>query len=135
MAEIYALTDEQKQLVADWIKECPGAITEMVASHPGNKLYKMKQTGQRCEIHAYSEDRTVTVLITGKYNRLICDRTVYGVPIDDLEECDLPGPDEPLGSLLTEQKGIDAYVEAIRPQILAQMAKNTRREPSRNIQN
>jgi hypothetical protein len=61
----------------------------------------MRSTGQRVFPVSYSEDGTVRVIVSGKYNLVSFEREVFGVEIDDLEECDLPGPDEPLGAILT----------------------------------
>ena len=47
------------------------------------------------------------------------DRQVFGVGVDDLEECDFPASDEPIGTLLTEQADVDSYIDAVRPAVLA----------------
>ena len=104
---------------AKWLKGRPKVIREMAKRCPLNLLYRLKSTGQRATLYSYSENRTVTVNITGEYNAMMFDRRVFGIDIDDLEECDFPASDEPVGTLLTEQADIDSYVDLIRPAILA----------------
>jgi hypothetical protein len=36
--------------------------------------------------------------VTGEYNLVAFERRVFGIKPEDLEECDLPGLHEPLGS-------------------------------------
>ena len=37
--------------------------------------------------------------VTGEFNIVAFERSVFGVDPKDLEECDLPGPDDHVGSL------------------------------------
>lgn len=97
MAVIFEWDENAKREWHDWLFTRPDCIKSMAAKCPPNRLYRMKSTSQRCTIIAYSEDGTVRVNITGQYNFVIHSRQVYGVAIDDLEECDPPGPDEQLG--------------------------------------
>lgn len=69
-------------------------------------------------IYSYSEDGTMTVDVTGQYNKLTFDRRVFGIQPEDMEECDLPGDQEELGTVLTDRKDIDAFINAIRPIIV-----------------
>jgi hypothetical protein len=66
-------------------------------------------------IYSYEEDGTVTVNVSPQFNLCLFGRNVFGVPVADLEECNLPGPDEPVGAILTRPGEVDAYIEAIRP--------------------
>lgn len=102
-----------------WVKTRPEVIQAMCAKLPPDRLYRIKSTGQRVTLHSYSEDGTVTVDITGQYNMLTFARQVFGIRSDDLEECDLPGSDEPVGALLTEEADIREFIDEIRPTILA----------------
>ena len=104
---------------AEWLKTRPRVIRAMAKQCPPNLLYRMKSTGHRATLYSYSENRTVTVDIDGTYNALMFDRRVFGIDIDDLEECDFPASDVPVGTLLTEQAEIDAYIDMIRPTVLA----------------
>jgi len=96
---------------AKWLKRRPKVIREMARQWPPDRLYRMKSTGQRCTLVSYSEDRTVRVSITGAHNATMFDRQVFGVGVDDLEECDFPASDEPIGTLLTEQADVDSYID------------------------
>jgi hypothetical protein len=58
----------------------------------------------------------VRVNVSGNYNFVTFERQVFGVDANDLEECDLPGPNELTGALLTEDDEIEAFIEAQRAQ-------------------
>lgn len=94
-----------------WVAERPPVVQELCRRFPPNTLYRMKSTGERVTMLGYNEKGTVTVAVSGQYNQVVFERNVFGVPPDDLEECDFPGPDEPLGTLLTENEDIEAFVE------------------------
>lgn len=98
----------------EWVAGRPPAVRALCERLPGDRLYRMKSTGQRVTIHSYSEDGTLTVNITGEYNLITFERSVFGVSPDDLVECDLPGHGEPLGAALTEQEDIDEFIAAER---------------------
>ena len=95
----------------EWLQGRPDCIIDMVKRYPPNVLYRMKSTGQRVTIIAYAEDGTVRVLVSGDYNAIIFDREVFGVNIEDLEECNLPDSNERLGTLLKTEEEIDWYFE------------------------
>lgn len=44
--------------------------------------------------------------VTGQFNYIAFDRQVFGVSPDDLEPCELPGPDEVLGAVITQAQAI-----------------------------
>jgi CYTH domain-containing protein len=100
---------------ANWLKTRPASVRRLCERLPPDRLYRMKSTGQRVTLIAYSENDTVRVNITGRYNLVSFDRQVFGVSADDLEECDLPPSDELIGTLLTQQEDIDALIESLRP--------------------
>lgn len=102
-----------------WLVGRPAIIQALAARIPPDRLYCIKSTGQRVTLHSYSEGGTVTVNVTGQYNLCAFDTQVFGLNPDNLEECDLPGPDEELGSMLIEESAIKAYVDEMRPAILA----------------
>jgi hypothetical protein len=99
---------------AKWVATRPECVQELCRLLPPDRLYKMKSTGQRVTLHSYSEDGTVTVDVTADYNFLTFERQVFGISADDLEECDLPGPSELTGALLTEPEEIEEFGEAWR---------------------
>lgn len=86
----------------EWIKTRPQVIQEMAASHPPDRLYRMGSSGHRCTIYSYAEDKTVTVNVTGEFNRVLFGRQVFGITLEDLTECELPSPDENVGDTAME---------------------------------
>lgn len=102
----------------EWVSSRPKSVQKLCRRLPGDRLYQMKSTGHRVTIYSYAEDGTVTVDVTGKYNALTFERQVFGVKPEDLEECELPAADEPLGATLTEREDVDTFIDAVRPAIL-----------------
>ena len=86
---------------AAWVATRPAVIQELCARLPPDRLYMLKSSGLRVTLGSYAEDGTVTVDATGLYNALMFERKIFGVKPEDLEECDFPGDDEPLGVMLT----------------------------------
>lgn len=97
-----------------WFDSRPPTIQTLIEKCPPNLLYRMKSTGHRCTIIAYSEDGTMRVAITGQFNKIVFGRAVFGIPPEDLEECDLPGPEEVLGEEITDPDEILAFVNSRR---------------------
>lgn len=74
-----------------WVASRPEIIQKMAASHPPDRLYNIN-TGHAVTIYSYAEDETVTVLITREFNPLIfMERSVFGIPIEELVECEING--------------------------------------------
>jgi hypothetical protein len=96
----------------EWVESRPPEVKAMCERLPPNLLYRMNSTGQRVTLHSYSENGTVTVNVTGEYNFVTFERQVFGISPDDLEECDLPGPDELIGAVLTEDTEVDAFIDS-----------------------
>ena len=103
-----------------WVEGRPPEVKALCKRRSPDRLYRMKSSGRRVTIYSYSEDGTVTVNVSGKYNALTFERQVFGVDPDDLEECDLPKEDEPLGVLLTEREDVGAFIDEVRPTILTE---------------
>lgn len=103
----------------EWVRTRPPVIQEMCALLPPDRLYLLKTSGNRVTLISYSEDRTVTVAVTGEYNVVAFERQVFGIKPEDLEECDLPTDDEPMGTMLTEREDVDVFMDAIRPLVLS----------------
>lgn len=99
MAQLPSWTVEQDATHAEWLAERPQVIKDLVKRVPPDRLYLLKSTNHRIFVYSYSEDGTVTVAVMGKYNFLPFERRVFGIKPEELEECDLPGPDDPVGSL------------------------------------
>ena len=117
MAKIKELID--KASWAEWVASRPPVVQVMCALLPPDRLYLLKTSGHRVTLISYSENRTVTVEVTGQFNAVDFDCKVFGISPEDLEECDLPGEDEPLGTMLRKQEDIEAFIDAIRPAVLA----------------
>ncbi len=84
--------------LAEWLKDRPQVIQDMAAQCPPGRLYRLASSGHRVFVRSYSENRTMTVIVSGKYNLVAFERQVFGISPDDLTECELPAPDEPVGS-------------------------------------
>lgn len=102
MSEIRQMTAEQKAEWARWVRSRPPVIQDLATRYGPTTLYRLKSSGHRCTIYSYAEDGTMTVKVTGEYNRVLFGRNVFGVEPDDLEECDPPGPDEDVGDTSME---------------------------------
>lgn len=123
MANIYEPTAEQIAGYNEWAANLPeGARAAAQALVPW-KLYRLDPAGQRVVVHSISDDGTVTVAVLGEFNRVTFERNVFGVAPFSLTECDLPGPDEELGAVLTDPADIAGFVEEIRPLVLANRDK------------
>lgn len=114
MATIVDWTEEQKKAWDACVAELPDSVRALCERLPPNKLYKMKSTRHRVILHSYAENGTVTVDILAKYNALDFERHVFGIDANDLEECDLPSPDEKVGAILTDTIEILAYLDLRR---------------------
>ena len=114
------ISEIDETMLEEWLQDRPPIIRELCNKLPPNLLYRMKSSGHRCTIFSYSEDGTVTVAVTGEFNRVKFGRRVFGIlrhvlrPLDDLEECELPLPGEPLGEELQTEEEILAYVNEVR---------------------
>lgn len=98
-------TDENRDDWQTWVAERPDSVRGLIERRGFEpwKLYRMKSTGHRVSIAAFDEEEdgtiTMRVNVTGKFNFVHFERCVFGINPEDLEECDLPDPGEPLGSL------------------------------------
>lgn len=97
---------------AAWVADRPEKVRDLCARLPSDRLYRMKSSGHRCTLVSYNEDGTVCVAVTGQYNLVSFDRMVFGVPADDLEECELPLPGEPLGTAITDPEEALAFIRS-----------------------
>ncbi len=112
-----------KELLEEWAKTRPPLIQDMIKRYPAFKLWRLKPSGHRVVIYAYNESGTVTVSVSGLYNRVLFERNVFGVSLDDLEECDLPAEDEDVGVTATEAGYTDEDVRTILIPRLSQRLK------------
>jgi hypothetical protein len=97
-----------------WVAERPPEVQRLCKLLPPDRLYLLKTSGHRVTLRSYCEDGTVTVNVTGQYNVVTFDRYVFGIKPEDLEECDLPPAYAPVGTLLTEEAEVDAFIDIER---------------------
>jgi hypothetical protein len=107
------IRDIDTQDFENWLSTRPQIIRYLGKLLPPDRLYLLKTTGHRVIIYSYNEDGTVTVAVTGEYNQIKFPRKVFGISPIDLEECDLPGPDEPVGAETTDPKEIEKIIADI----------------------
>ena len=99
-------TQEQIDGYAEWVAQRPESIRKVIDDLKLTPwtLYKLKTTGQRVTVGAFSEPEvggkvTCIISVLGEFNLVCHERSVFGIDPYDLEECDLPGPDDPVGNL------------------------------------
>lgn len=118
MARFEEPDDERLAVWREWVAERPPEVRAAAEKIDPWTLYRMTSTGQRVRVLAVSEPEkpgapcTCRVLVSGEWNFVTMERQVYGVAIDDLVECDLPGPHEPLGVMhvsVVEMSGRDPF--------------------------
>jgi len=112
MAILYAL-EKNEPYWSEWLADQPPTIQALIARYPPNRLYRMAN-GQRVTIVGYRDDGTVTVDVSGEFNLVTFERSVFGVDPVELVECDLPDPDELVGALLKDRAEIKAYIASRR---------------------
>jgi hypothetical protein len=113
MANFVDWNEEQSAGWHEWLASRPPVIQELAAKLPGDRLYRIKDTGHRGTIHSYHENSTVTLLVDGRFNRVLFSRKVFGLSPEELEECDLPSADEQLGDFSAESETNRAFVENV----------------------
>ena len=101
---------EQELTWEMWVAAMPPALRDMAERFPPNRLFKMQSTGQRVTVQGYQSNGRLTVDFSGRFNACMVERQICNVPPKDLVECDLPGPDEKLGAVLTSPAEISAYL-------------------------
>ncbi len=121
MARIYEPTPEQEAMWNEWVAERPPAVREVAQRFEPWSLYRLKSSGHRVTIYSFTDEPvTMTVDVTGDFNAVTFERRVFGINPDDLEPCELPSPDEPLGALMSQgevNENRDALRVAIRPDV------------------
>lgn len=90
----------------EFVESRPPHVREVARRFFPWELYLLKTSNHRVELIGFSEEKdgkvTVMVAVLGRWNRVAFERRVFGIDPNDLEPCDLPGPDEKLGSALDE---------------------------------
>uniref|UniRef100_A0A6M3JIW3 Uncharacterized protein n=1 Tax=viral metagenome TaxID=1070528 RepID=A0A6M3JIW3_9ZZZZ len=119
MAKIIEWSEEQEKAWEDWVSTRPQIIKDLCKRFPPYNIYRLNNSGHKVTIYSYSEDGTITVNVSGEYNAVMFDRQVFGIRPENLEECDLPGTDEVIGSFLTEEEDVKKFIDMVRPSVLA----------------
>lgn len=119
MAKIIKWTEGQEKAWDSWVSTRPPIIKDLCKRFPPYKLYHLKSSGHRVTLHSYSENGTITVNVSGEYNAVMFDRQVFGIKPEDLEECDMPRTDEAIGTVLTQEEDVKAFIDMVRPSVLA----------------
>ncbi len=104
MARYHTPTAEQEKAWGEWVDTRPPVVKAIAKRFDPWTLYRLTTTGQRVTLHSIWEDGTLTVNVLGDFNLVMNERAVFGINADHLEECDLPAPDEVLGSILTDEE-------------------------------
>jgi hypothetical protein len=112
---IYEPSTEQKAEWAEWLSTRPEQIKKLAERFNPWTLYRMKSTGHRVTLESFDEEHngtvSMTVAVTGQFNQVAFDRCVFGVKVEDLEECDLPTG--PVGTALTQEQ-VDENLDVLR---------------------
>src|SRR5580698_10105167 len=100
MARFCEPTPKQLKGYKAWVRKRPPVVRAVAERFDPWTLYRMGD--HRVYVLSFAGDGTLTVAITGQFNRVLFARQVFGVPPDSLEECDLPDEDEVLGLVIAE---------------------------------
>jgi len=112
MARHIQPSPEQEREWKEWVAGRPEAVRAVAERFEPWTLYRMKSTGQRVFVMGFFDPDDagkvlLSVGVTGEFNLVAFERKVFGIDPDDLVECDLPAPNEALGSL-------DVPIEKVR---------------------
>jgi hypothetical protein len=123
MARYFEPEPEIEQDWKDWVASRPDNVRVVAERFEPFSLYRIRQTGQRVVVASFDVETddsvTLKVLVPAEFNHAPFETCVFGIRPDDLEPCELPGPDEPVGATLTDPAEIEAYIDLIRPSVLA----------------
>lgn len=127
MARFVQPTPEQERGWKEWVASRPPIVRVIAERFEPWSLYRMKSTDQVVNVVGFSEGVengtvtvTVTVNVSGDFNLVLHERTVFGIAPDDLEPCDVPDPDEVTGALLSAAdvvENLDGLRVAVRPDL------------------
>lgn len=113
-------TEAQEKGFRKWVRSRPKKVRAVAERFDIWTLYRLKDTGDRVTLHAFANDGTVTVIVSGRFNLVMFEREVFGINPNDLEECDLPTADEPVGAALSPKEAADSLDELrvlVRPDL------------------
>jgi hypothetical protein len=125
MANVTEPTQQMQDEWSSWVEERPACVREVARRFAPWKLYRMKDTGHRVLVSAFDESKSsgivsCRVIVSGQFNAVSFERQVFGIDPNNLEECDLPSPSEPVGALLSQDQvveNIDEIRLRVRPDL------------------
>lgn len=95
-------TPEKLEEWKGWVADRPDPIREVAERFDPWTIYRLKTSGHRVVPRSFYQRNDGCVMLTvevlGRFNFVAFERNVFGIYPEDLEECDLPGPDEKLGN-------------------------------------
>lgn len=108
MGNRYEPTPEQVESWKEWLAERPEHIAKVAALFPPWELFRMKSSGHRVFVTGLGDTppdapAAIYVAVVAEYNKLLFERRTV-TTVDDLEPCDMPGPDEELGAQLDQEQ-------------------------------
>lgn len=104
MANWFEPSNEDRAEWAEWVSEHPKQVRAVAEKFEPWKLYRRKSSSHRVTIVSFDQPKdesqpvTLKVHVSRDFNLVAFERTVFGILPEDLEECELPGQDELLGS-------------------------------------
>lgn len=113
MAIIREFTPEEASEWAKWVRSRPPTVRDLCERFPPNRLFRLKSTGDLVTVHSWCENGTITVDVTAEFNAVLFERNVFGISPDDMEECDIPGPEVVTGALMSADQ-VDENIDALR---------------------
>ena len=105
MANIHDPSEEELTEWREWLASRPQNVRDVAEKLEPWKLYRLNSSGNRVLIMSFgepvdpAEPVTVRAAVLGLFNRIVFERSVFGILPSELTECDLPAPDEPLGAM------------------------------------
>lgn len=117
MARYFEPTQDQQDGFKAWIAERPASVQAIADKFPPWELFLLKTSNHRVFIRSFDEHTdgtvTLTVVVSGRFNLVMFERAVFGIKPEDLEPCDVPGPEEPIGAVL-DHDGALRYVKSVK---------------------
>lgn len=127
MVRLHEPTPDEESAWKEWVSKRPENVRRVAEHLEPWTLYRMKSTGHRVTLISFDEHEnggvTLRVRVGAEHNYLTFERQVFGISPDDLEPCELPGKDEPLGAIFTTDDEIDRFINAARPAVLIERKK------------
>lgn len=117
MADFEVPSDERRADWQTWVDGRPPAVQQLARKFTPWSLWLLK-SGHRVVPHSFDEHAdgsyTMSVDVLAVFNSVTFERRVFGVRPDQLEPCELPGPEEELGATLTGAAEIEDFCASVR---------------------